>query len=215
MEKKYQFEGKAASVEWDSRLCIHIAECGQSQGKLFVGGRDPWCQPDLTTNLDVADIVARCPTGALTFEVKDGSIQEKAPGVNTLMVSNNGPYYLRGDLNIEGAPDDMKGIQYRAALCRCGASKNKPFCDNSHEEMDFQDHGAVGVKGEQLSEKGGQLSIKPQKDAALLIQGNLTIRNGSGRVAWQGKQVGLCRCGASKNKPFCDGSHIGIGFKSE
>jgi CDGSH-type Zn-finger protein len=100
-------------------------------------------------------------------------------------------------------------------LCRCGASKNKPFCDNSHEEAGFKDHGAVGVKGDTLKEKGGKMNIKPLKDAALLIEGNLTIRNGSGRIAWQGTQVGLCRCGASKNKPFCDGSHIGAKFKDE
>ena len=214
-KEKYEFNGKEAEVEWDSRLCIHIAECGKSQGELFVGGRDPWCQPDLVSKTDVAEIVTRCPTGALTFKIRDGSIREQAPGINTLLVSNDGPYYLRGDLNIEGAPEDMPAIQFRAALCRCGASKNKPFCDNSHEEAGFKDHGAVGVKGDTLKEKGGKLNIKSLKDAALLIEGNLTIRNGSGRISWQGKQVGLCRCGASKNKPFCDGSHIGAGFKDD
>ena len=50
----------------------------------------------------------------------------------------NGPLYVRGDLDIDGAESDMKGVRFRAALCRCGQSKNKPFCDNSHEEAGFK-----------------------------------------------------------------------------
>jgi CDGSH-type Zn-finger protein len=57
------------------------------------------------------------------------------------------------------------------------------------------------------------LTVKPLADGPLLVNGNLTIRAGTGRVAWQGTTVALCRCGASKNKPFCDGSHREVGFK--
>ncbi|MGD9410185.1 MAG: CDGSH iron-sulfur domain-containing protein, partial [Thiohalocapsa sp.] len=46
----------------------------------------------------------------------------------------------------------------------------------------------------------------------LMLEGNLSIRAASGRVAWQGEKAFLCRCGASKNKPFCDGSHKDAGF---
>ena len=115
---------------------------------------------------------------------------------------------------IEGIADDMPGAAFRAALCRCGQSSNKPFCDNSHEKVNFQDYAAVGESGELLTEKGGKLSIKPLVDGPLLLSGDVTIRAGSGRIAWQGDNAALCRCGASKNKPFCDGSHKEVGFKS-
>ncbi len=210
----YEYPGDKINVSWDGRLCIHVAECGQAKGELFVGGRQPWCQPDLADVNEVKEVVERCPSGALSYQVKDGSAAESAPTENTLWVIYNGPYYVHGDLDIEGVTDEMPGVKYRAALCRCGASKNKPFCDNNHETVRFQDYGAVGETGSELSVSGGKLSISAVPDGPLIITGNVTIIAGSGRKAWQGNDVALCRCGASRNKPFCDGSHKTIGFKS-
>ena len=126
----------------------------------------------------------------------------------------NGPLYVRGDLAIDGALQNAPGLAFRAALCRCGESKNKPFCDNSHEAAGFKDYGAVGDAGPGLDERGGKLQIAPLQDGPLIVKGNVTISSGSGRAAWRGKQVALCRCGASKNKPFCDGTHKEVGVKS-
>ena len=216
MDKKpvYRYPGKDIDVEWDERLCIHIGECGYSQGELFVGGRNPWCQPDLVAVDEVNEVVQRCPSGALVCKTRQGQITESASAENTVTVSYQGPYFVKGDLAIESAPADMPGIHYRAALCRCGLSKNKPFCDNSHEGH-LKDYGAVGESGAPLQNTGGKLSIKPLKDGPLLLNGNLTIKASSGRSAWQGNNVALCRCGGSKNKPFCDGSHKSNGFKSD
>ena len=213
-KKKYTFPGTKVDVEWDGRLCIHIAECGRAKGDLFVAGRQPWCQPDLVNIDEVIDVVKRCPSGALIYEAKDQQSVESPETENTVTVTYNGPYFVRGDLSIENAPGDMGGIAFRAALCRCGSSKNKPFCDNSHEDIKFQDYGAVCDNGEGISTKGGTLSIKPIDNGPLLLSGNITMVNGSGRVAWAGTEVALCRCGASENKPFCDGSHKEIGFTS-
>jgi len=214
-QKKYTFSGNNVDVVWDGRLCIHIAECGSAKGDLFVGGRQPWCQPDLVALDEVVDVVERCPTGALTYKSNDMDIKEVPAEENSVTVSYNGPYFIRGDLVFEDIADDLEGVAMRAALCRCGQSKNKPFCDNSHEKVNFQDYGAVGEKGEGFENKGGKLNVKSLKDGPLLLSGNLTIVNGSGRVAWSGTQVALCRCGSSGNKPFCDGSHVATGFKSQ
>lgn len=213
--EKYSYPGDAISVDWNERLCIHIAECGRAKGELFVGGRQPWCQPDLVALEDVVDVVERCPSGALTYKAKNQTVKEIPEKENTVMVSYNGPYFVRGDLDIEASPGNMKGIAFRAALCRCGASKNKPFCDNSHETINFRDYGAVGEKGESVNVKGGKLTIKKVDNGPLLLSGNITIKNSSGRVAWEGTEVALCRCGASENKPFCDGSHVSAGFRCE
>lgn len=209
-----KFEGKDIDISFDSRLCIGVGECGKSAGDLFVGGRDPWCAPDAVAKAEAREIVERCPSGALAYEDKSGE-PEAAPAENEVLVAFNGPYYLRGELEIEGAPKDMPGVRHRAALCRCGASKNKPFCDNSHAQAQFQDAGAVGDSGPGLAGKGGPLSVRVMPDGPLKLQGNLTIATGSGRKAWQGTGAALCRCGASKNKPFCDGSHREAGFKSD
>jgi len=209
----FRYPGKAADVVWDGRLCIHVGECTRAKGDLFVGGRKPWCEPDLAAVAEVAEVCDRCPSGALVYEVKDGSRVEQPAPRNTIQASYHGPLFARGDLAIEGAGSDMPGVRFRAALCRCGQSQRKPFCDNSHEVAEFKDSGAVGETGEGLSAEGGTLEIKPLKDGPLKVTGNLTLIAGSGLERWRGAQTWLCRCGGSKNKPFCDGTHKKIGFK--
>ncbi|MEZ4272067.1 MAG: CDGSH iron-sulfur domain-containing protein [Myxococcota bacterium] len=210
-----KYTGNSADVLWDERLCIHVGECGRAKGDLFVGGRKPWCQPDLVSVEDVVDVVQRCPTGALTVARKDGGPSEQPPAKNTVTVANNGPLYFTGDLHIEGAPADMEGVRFRAALCRCGQSKNKPFCDNAHETANFRDHGAVGEVGDGSTDDGGPIEVRRAKNGPLLLSGNFSILSGNGRVAWQGAKAALCRCGESKNKPFCDGAHKSAGFVAE
>jgi len=208
------FPGEEIDVRWDGRLCIHVGECGKAKGDLFVGGREPWCLPDAVTKAEVREVVERCPSGALTYRDRSGE-PESPPTENRLMIASDGPYYLTGDIQIENAPDDMPGVRTRAAICRCGASKNKPFCDGSHEGAGFRDGGAVGDRGRGLQSTGGPVVVRSIKDGPVQVEGKLTIHAGSGRVAWQGENVFLCRCGASKNKPFCDGSHAAAGFKSD
>lgn len=212
--KVFKYPGEKATVSWHSRLCIHVGECGRAAGDLFVGGRNPWCQPDVTSVEQVIDVVLRCPTGALTVETDGSASVEEATAINTVQVAYNGPLFVRGKLAIEEAPVDAPGLGFRAALCRCGKSGNKPFCDNSHEKEGFSDYGAVGETGSDEPEQGGELAIRPIKDGPLILVGNVTIRNSSGRDAWKGNKVALCRCGESKNKPFCDGSHKKAGFTS-
>jgi CDGSH-type Zn-finger protein/uncharacterized Fe-S cluster protein YjdI len=212
--KVYVYPGKEIDVSWDGRLCIHMGECGGAKGDLFVAGRQPWCVPDVASKAEVREVVERCPSGALTYQDKAGDA-EQAASENTVALSYNGPLFVKGELAVDGAPEDMPGVRFRAALCRCGQSKNKPFCDGSHESAGFRDYGAVGERGAGATGRGGKLRIQPLKDGPLLLSGHVSITASSGRVAWQGDQVALCRCGQSKNKPFCDGSHRTAGFKSE
>ena len=214
-EKKTTYQGNNIDVQWDSRLCIHIGECGYSSGDLFVGGRDPWCQPDLVDDDYVKDVVRRCPSGALTYNDKTQGENVQSAECTSVQVVYNGPLYIQGELHIENAAEDMPGVRYRAALCRCGQSRNKPFCDNSHLKAGFEDYGAVGEQGDGLETDGGKLTIKSIPNGPLLLSGNFAIIAGSGRLAWQGRQAALCRCGHSGNKPFCDGSHKDAGFEAE
>lgn len=213
--KAFDYPGERATVTWHGRLCIHVGECGRATGDLFVAGRKPWCQPDTGSDEEVQDVVLRCPTGALSARFEDDSWQETADAANSVHVACNGPLFVRGDLRIEGAPDDVPGLSYRAALCRCGKSNNKPFCDNSHEAAGFRDYGAVGESGTGGGASGGPLKISPAKDGPLLLSGNLSIFTSAGRRAYSGSRAALCRCGASENKPFCDGKHKKVGFQGD
>jgi CDGSH-type Zn-finger protein/uncharacterized Fe-S cluster protein YjdI len=215
-EKKrvYLYGGKNAEVAWDERLCIHVGECGRAKNDLFINGRDPWCAPDLVGIDDAIDVVSRCPSGALSVRSKD--VKSETPDAqNVVVVSNNGPLYVRGELAITGAPEDMPGVRFRAALCRCGRSENKPFCDNTHEAIAFHDRGAIGEAGNLFEVAGGVLTIEPTRNGPLRLSGSFTMIAASGRTAFRGTKASLCRCGQSSNKPFCDGSHKASGFTAE
>ena len=212
--KIFKYEGKEATVSWSGRHCIHIGECGRAKGDLFIGGRKPWCDPDLADNNEIRDVVLRCPTGALSVDFADGSGAETADERNNVHVSYNGPLFVRGDLSIEGAAANVPGLRYRAALCRCGKSTNKPFCDNSHEEAGFRDYGAVGETGSSPADEHDKLEIKAIKNGPLMFNGDFTIQSSSGRESWNGNRAAICRCGESANKPFCDGSHKKAGFEA-
>lgn len=212
----HTYPGEAIDVSWDRRLCIHVGECGRAEGELFVGGRQPWCEPNLAGSADdAAEVCQRCPSGALSYGRKDGGAVETAPGRNQVVIANDGPLYLTGTLDIDGATDDMSGVRFRAALCRCGASNNKPFCDNAHREVRFEDQGAIGQSGDASIEQGGTLEVRRAPNGPLLVNGSFTIVSGSGRAAWRGTKAALCRCGQSSNKPFCDGAHKAAGFTAD
>jgi CDGSH-type Zn-finger protein/uncharacterized Fe-S cluster protein YjdI len=213
-----KFPGAELDVTWDSRLCTKQAECVRADGELFVSGRKPWCQPDLGGQGDaVREVASRCPSGALVVLRKTGDqVEHSSPPTNQVFVAPNGPFFVTGQLEIQGAAEDMLGVKRRAALCRCGHSKNKPFCDGSHLDAEFRDSGAVGrVGGASAEDSGGPLAVKPATDGPLRLAGPFEIIAASGRRAFSGNTAALCRCGASKVKPFCDGSHKTIGFRAD
>ena len=155
-----------------------------------------------------------CPSGALRVSVDGEPLHHIDSDETSVQVVKNGPYVVR-NVPLEADFNGAGASEKEYILSRCGQSKNKPFCDNSHEKDGFSDYGAVGETGSQEFEHGGELAIKPIKDGPLMFSGNLTIRNSSGRDAWNGNRVALCRCGESANKPFCDGAHKQAGFNSE
>ena len=61
-DKITKYPGDSAEVSWHGGLCIHIGECGRAKGELFVGGRQPRCQPDVASDEEVRNVVLRCPT---------------------------------------------------------------------------------------------------------------------------------------------------------
>ena len=122
--KVFKFDGDRATVSWHGRLCIHVGECGRAKGDLFVAGRKPWCQPDVSSDDEVQEVVLRCPTGSLTVDYEDGSRVEVADAENSVHVAYNGPLFVRGDLNVSDAPDNAPGLNFRAALCRWRSARS-------------------------------------------------------------------------------------------
>ncbi len=203
------------TVAYQPRRCLHVAECLRRAPQVFNTFEQPWVQVENGTLDEITAAVEGCPTGALHYERTDGDVQEQPTTVNTVRVARNGPYYVRGNLDIV-MPDGSVLNETRVALCRCGASKNKPFCDNTHREIGFQDAGQhAPQEGTVETPEEKTLRITLQPNGSYRFEGVFEIRSATGDLITRTEKDWLCRCGASGNKPFCDSSHKRIGFQTE
>jgi CDGSH-type Zn-finger protein/uncharacterized Fe-S cluster protein YjdI len=199
-------------VRFSAKRCIHARFCVTKAPTVFLANVEgPWIHPETMAAEELSAVSRECPSGAIQYHRKDGHADEAAPPVNLASVREGGPYALRAPLLING-----EAIGYRATLCRCGASKNKPYCDGSHHEVNFAATGEppTGQKTDMLPMRDGPLEVNPQPDGPLMVRGNLEIISGTGRMVARVTACRLCRCGGSATKPFCDGTHAKIGFKS-
>ena len=205
-------EGRDLTLIYEGRKCIHSRFCVTWGPKVFIANvKGPWINPDAMPTDALTEIAHVCVSGAIRYQRKDGQPGEQAPPVNLISVRENGPYAIRADIRLDGAPAGS----FRYTLCRCGASKNKPFCDGSHNEAKFTASGEPPTgKADMLSVRNGPLEITPTTDGPLQVRGNMEIISGTGRVVARLESARLCRCGGSSTKPFCDGTHARIGFRS-
>lgn len=203
-------DGKETSIRFDGKKCIHSRNCVLSRPDVFVPNVEgEWIYPDRASIGEIQNLALNCPSGAIRY--KHGSENEKAPIVNTVRIRENGPLTFHADLEIA----DQNDIGFRVTLCRCGASKNKPFCDSSHNQIDFHATGEpLTEESASLSVRNGKLAIKPTRNGPLKVTGNLELCSGTGRTIKRVEETYLCRCGGSANKPYCDGTHKTNGFQS-
>ncbi|MCH8276310.1 MAG: CDGSH iron-sulfur domain-containing protein [Bacteroidetes bacterium] len=218
MQKKiHDYPGKKVVVTYDSKRCIHAAECVRGLPGVFDPDRTPWIQPDNADSDAVSEVISRCPTGALQIDRRDDGGSEPALGPNTVHVIKDGPLYVRGTIELVNPDGSVLSKETRVALCRCGLSSNKPLCDNSHRNG-FEDPGSLGTGGFGSSEANlhdDELRITLARNGPLLCAGPVEIVDADGTNRRSGGKTALCRCGASRNKPFCDGSHREIGFSTD
>jgi CDGSH-type Zn-finger protein/uncharacterized Fe-S cluster protein YjdI len=204
--------GQHVVVRFDGKRCIHARRCVLGAPDAFVANVEgSWLRPDAVRPDDLVSIAQQCPSGAITYERLDGGPAEAAPPVNVATVRENGPLAVHADLELTG-----HGRMFRATLCRCGASKNKPFCDGSHVAKGFVATGEPETQpSDPLSVRGGKLEVMPILDGPLIVRGPIEVCAGTGRTVLRTKKTAFCRCGGSSNKPFCDGTHASLGFESE
>ena len=132
---------------------------------------------------------------------------------NRIKVRENGPLLCTGEIEVFSAEGDTLYQGDNVALCRCGASANKPFCDGSHRESGFAADGIVqGVESGELEDDGGPLTITVRNNAMLIARGAMEIASADNSVAAVRGKAALCRCGHSSKKPLCDSSHKTSGF---
>jgi uncharacterized Fe-S cluster protein YjdI len=124
-------------VEWRPELCYHARECIKALPAVFDAERRPWIEVDGASTEEVEAAVALCPSGALRAH-RTTELQAEPSSETEVSVTPNGPLILRGNLRIVRAGVEIARLE-KAALCRCGQSSNKPFCDGTHLKVGFRD----------------------------------------------------------------------------
>ena len=204
--------GRDIEIQYHGPRCIHARFCVTGAPTVFLANvQGPWIHPDTMPVERLVDIAHACPSGAIQYRRLDGNQDEHAPPVNLTTVREAGPLAIRAELVLAGQP-----AGFRATLCRCGASKQKPFCDGTHKVTGFAASGEPPTQGtDMLPVRDGPLRVDPEPDGPLAVSGNLEIISGTGRIVARVTSARLCRCGGSQNKPFCDGTHAKIGFHAD
>jgi len=122
---------------------------------------------------------------------------------NETLVSSGGPLKMTGNITLIHENGNVTHANY-LTLCRCGASKNKPFCDDQHLDIEFFDNGAIPQLSDWMSVARPQtITVTCVKNGPLKFRGYLRVYNKKGQecITISGA---LCRCGKSSKKPFCD-----------
>jgi len=139
----HHYSDDAIDITYDPHRCIHAAECIRGLPAVFDSNRRPWIMPSEASADEIAHVIARCPSGALHFTRRDGGPRESPDLPTTIVPTAGGPFHVRGLVQLRSANSGAVFEDIRMALCRCGLSRNKPFCDNSHLYSGFDDTGGV------------------------------------------------------------------------
>jgi uncharacterized Fe-S cluster protein YjdI len=123
-------------VEWEPRLCYHSKNCVRSLPQVFDDSRRPWVKVDAASADEVEAAVSLCPSGALRTR-RVGAPAKRRLRPAELRASSNGPLLVSGNVRILDGEGAVLFEGEKVALCRCGGSANKPFCDGTHAKNGF------------------------------------------------------------------------------
>jgi CDGSH-type Zn-finger protein len=133
-----EYRAAGITIRDNRSICAHAGACTDGLPAVFRESAQPWIDPAGAPAQAIAALVARCPSGALGCSV-EGDAASAAPGPPRVAIEKNGPYAVRGAVELVDAAWARGAAKDRYTLCRCGGSNNKPFCDGSHWERGFTD----------------------------------------------------------------------------
>jgi uncharacterized Fe-S cluster protein YjdI/CDGSH-type Zn-finger protein len=157
--REYQADG--VTVLWDSQRCVHVAACIRALPAVFNPTARPWVRTANATADEIVAAVEACPTGALRYARENGPAEAARVPTSVVPVPN-GPLVMRGDLHVLAANGETIAHETRLALCRCGFSENKPFCDNSHRRVEWHSDDPVSRQMREAAESPADIAPSPQ-----------------------------------------------------
>jgi uncharacterized Fe-S cluster protein YjdI len=135
-----EYSNGEVTVIWKPESCIHSTICWKNTTGLpdvFQPGTKPWIKMEGGTTEEIIKQVDKCPSGALSYRLKDE--QNQIISVNVVETLPNGPLLVYGNITVKHAGSEEMKASKVTAFCRCGASSNKPYCDGTHVKINFSD----------------------------------------------------------------------------
>ena len=126
------------TVQWNPEKCVHARECVKGLPMVFCHESRPWINMQGASSDEIMTVIDRCPSGALTYKKAGLESDAEKPSAE-IKVVKNGPLLVGGVCVLIDPEGKEAARQGPYALCRCGASKKKPFCDGTHIKIGFDD----------------------------------------------------------------------------
>lgn len=130
------YVGKQLTIHDNRSICAHAGHCTEHSPGVFSMSAQPWIDPDADAVEKTIATIRTCPSGALAYSVA-GVTHEHAGRQPGIHITRDGPYAVVGGPQLLGDAAPVSSEHY--TLCRCGQSKNKPFCDGAHWHAGFKD----------------------------------------------------------------------------
>lgn len=135
-----QYANDDITVVWKPNQCIHSTLCWKGLLEVFDPRKRPWITIDGATAERIMEQVDKCPSGALSYYRNTAGGKPENIDVDTVVeVTPNGPLLVYGNITVKDRDGNETQKHKVTALCRCGASANKPYCDGTHVKIGFKD----------------------------------------------------------------------------
>ena len=173
-------EGRDLTLIYEGKKCIHSRFCVTWGPKVFIANvKGPWINPDAMPTEALAEIAHVCVSGAIRYKRKDGKPDEAPPPVNLISVREGGPYAVRADIRLDGAP-----AQLSATRCAAAARRRTSRSATARTTRSTSPRAASRrpARPTCCAVRDGPLAIDPLTDGPLQVRGNLEIISGTGRV---------------------------------
>ena len=140
MDKTKEYSNGEVTIVWKQNLCTHSAICIRGLPEVFDITKLPWINAQGASTDEIINQVKECPSGALSFYLNNNK-QKEDNILSDVKVSllKDGPILIKGKIELKDSNGEVIPTKTSVALCRCGASKNKPFCDGEHTNIGFKE----------------------------------------------------------------------------
>lgn len=135
-DERKDYVGQRVTIHDNRGICAHAGFCTERLSSVFRMHEEPWIDPDKASPEEVIETIKSCPSGALSYTI-DGVEHRDFESEPMILIAPNGPYAVKGSIELTEVDWAQGASKARYDLCRCGQSKNKPFCDGAHWTTKF------------------------------------------------------------------------------